>query len=192
MATETPTRGQSIIVETPESLQAERAKYSPQVDAAQELCGWIYNKVNTWEDVRNRGYLRLWGEYWRMWRGKWAQEDMNRLSERSRLVAPALAQAIEMTVSEIEEAIFSKEEWIDVANDLTDKLANQIAEQLRDDLDLVNARDQIMEAVMNGAIFGTCIAKVNVFVGEDKKPKRDETTFELKATGQERVFVTIE
>ena len=98
MANETPTRGQSIIVETPESIANDRAKYgSPS--PAQELVGWVYNKVNTWEDVRNRGYQRLWGEYWRMWRGKWSEVDMNRLSERSRLVAPALSQAIEMTVS---------------------------------------------------------------------------------------------
>lgn len=193
MSNETPTRGQSIIVETPESAAEEAAKYGRlQINPAQELVGWIVGKVNVWEDVRNRGYQRLWGEYWRMWRGKWNEVDMNRLSERSRLVAPALSQAIEMTVSELEEAIFSKEEWFDVANDIVDKVAIQLRDQLIDDLDKVNARDQIIEAIMNGAIFGTMIAKVNVFVGEDKKPKRDPNTFELKVSGNQRVFVTIE
>lgn len=191
MANETPTRGQSIIVETAESIQNDQKKYGPP-SSAQELVGWVYNKVNTWEDVRNRGYQRLWGEYWRMWRGKWSEVDMNRLSERSRLVAPALSQAIEMTVSEIEEAIFSKSDWIEVADDLTDQLATKMKDQLIDDLDLVNARDQIIEAIMNGAIFGTIIAKINVYVGEDKKMSRDGTTFELKAKGTDRVFVTIE
>jgi hypothetical protein len=193
MSNETPTRGQSIIVETPESAAEEAAKYGTrQMQPAQELVGWIVGKVNVWEDVRNRGYQRLWGEYWRMWRGKWNEVDMNRLSERSRLVAPALSQAIEMTVSELEEAIFSKEEWFDVADDIVDKLAIQLRDQLIDDLDKVNARDQIIEAIMNGAIFGTMIAKVNVFVGEDKKPHRDKSTFELKVGGSQRVFVTIE
>lgn len=193
MSNETPTRGQSIIVDTPEAYAADAAKIANfQVNPAQELVGWIVGKVNVWEDVRNRGYQRLWGEYWRMWRGKWNEVDMNRLSERSRLVAPALAQAIEMTVSELEEAIFSKEEWFDVADDLVDKIAIQLRNQLIDDLDKVNARDQIIEAIMNGAIFGTMVAKVNVFVGEDKKPKRDSATFELKASTDQRVFVTIE
>lgn len=190
---ETPTRGQSILIETPESYAADAARMAAVMYApAQELVGWIVGKVNVWEDVRNRGYQRLWGEYWRMWRGKWNEVDMNRLSERSRLVAPALSQAIEMTVSEIEEAIFSKEEWFDVADDLVDQIALKLRDQLLVDLDKVNARDQIMEAVMNGAIFGTMIAKVNVFVGEDKKPKRDKNTFELKVNGAQRVFVTIE
>jgi hypothetical protein len=193
MSAITPTRSQSIIVETPESAAAEAAKTGRYFgDASQELVGWIVSKVNIWEDVRNRGYQRLWGEYWRMWRGKWNEVDMNRLSERSRLVAPALSQAIEMTVSEIEEAIFSKQEWFDVADDIVDKIANKLRDQLIEDLDKVNARDQIIEAIMNGAIFGTIIAKVNVFVGEDKKPKRDPATFELKAKGNQRVFVTIE
>lgn len=193
MSAITPTRSQSIIVETPESAAAEAAKTGKYFgSAAQELVGWVVSKVNIWEDVRNRGYQRLWGEYWRMWRGKWNEVDMNRLSERSRLVAPALSQAIEMTVSEIEEAIFSKEEWFDVANDIVDKIAIKLRDQLIEDLDKVNARDQIIEAIMNGAIFGTIIAKVNVFVGEDKKPKRDPATFELKAKGNQRVFVTIE
>lgn len=193
MASEMPTRGQSIIVETPESAAEEAAKYGTHLLApAQELVGWIVGKVNIWEDVRNRGYQRLWGEYWRMWRGKWNEVDMNRLSERSRLVAPALSQAIEMTVSEIEEAIFSKEEWFDVADDIVDQIADKLRDQLLDDLDKVNARDQIIEAIMNGALFGTIVAKVNVFVGEDKKPKRDPATLELKVNGNPRVFVTIE
>lgn len=193
MSNETPTRGQSIIVETPESAAAEAAKYGAlEINPAQELVGWITGKVSVWEDVRNRGYQRLWGEYWRMWRGKWNEVDMNRLSERSRLVAPALSQAIEMTVSELEEAIFSKQEWFDVADDLVDKIAIQLRDQLIEDLDKVNARDQIIEAIMNGAIFGTMVAKVNVFVGEDKSPKRDPSTFELKADTSQRVFVTIE
>ena len=193
MSNETQYRSQSIIVETPESAAAEASRYgAAQQNPAQELVGWIVGKVTTWEDVRNRGYQRLWGEYWRMWRGKWNEVDMNRLSERSRLVAPALSQAIEMTVSELEEAIFSKEEWFDVADDLTDQIAIKLRDELLLDLDKVNARDQIIEAIMNGAIFGTMIAKINVFVGEDRRPKRDPATLELKTSGNDRVFVTIE
>lgn len=188
-----PTRGQSILVETAESLSKD-SKYNKSNPGA-ELAGWIQTRVNIWEDVRNRGYQRLWGEYWRMWRGKWNEADKNRLSERSQLVAPALAQAIEQTVSEVEEAIFSKEDWFDVGQkqQLQDQVKSLlIRDQLLEDLDKVNAADQIMEAVLNGAIFGTMIAKLNVFVGNDQKPSRDPGTFELKTANKKRVFVTIE
>ena len=188
-----PTRGQSIIVETAESLDADRRKLTQP--ASSQLCGWISSKVNIWEDVRNRGYQRLWGEYWRMWRGKWNEADMNRLSERSKLVAPALAQSIEQTVSEIEEAIFSRKEWFDVGD--KQKLADQLQalilrDQLIDDLDVTNVKDQLMEAVTNGALFGTMIAKVNVFVGHEQKAKRDSATYELKSTNKKRVLVSVE
>jgi hypothetical protein len=167
-----------------------------QPTSASGLAGWITSKITVWEDARNRGYQRLWGEYWRMWRGQWNEQDKNRLSERSRLVAPALAQAIEMTVSEIEEAIFSHEEWFDIettASNTADQLTQLLMrDQLLDDLDVVNAADQIMEAVMNGAIFGTMIAKVNVFVGEEPKPTRDAKTFKLKTNNNKRVYVSIE
>lgn len=188
-----PTRGQSILVETPESIAADKQKHAP--NAASQLTGWVTGKVNIWEDTRNRGYQTLWGEYWRLWRGKWNEGDKNRLSERSKLVAPALAQAIEQTVSEIEEAIFSKEDWFDVAKkgELADQLAALgLRDQLLDDLDKVNAADQIMEAVLNGTIFGTMVAKINVFVGSDNQPIRVPGSFELKSSNSKRVFVSVE
>lgn len=187
----TPTQGQSIIVETQASLAADQSKV--QKYTGSELVGWITSKVNIWEDVRNRGYQRLWGEYWRMWRGKWTEYDRNRLSERSKLVAPALSQAIEMTVSEVEEAIFSKEEWFEVvAEKLTQDIKFKLQAQFDEDLDVVNAKDQLMEAVTNGAIFGTMVALVSVSVGNDHEPTRDPTTFELKTTSKKRVYVTID
>jgi len=188
-----PTRGQSILVETPESIDAQKSRLEQPAGAM--LVGWITTKVNIWEDVRNRGYQRLWGEYWRMWRGKWNEADMNRLSERSKLVAPALAQAIEQTVSEIEEAIFSRKEWFDVGE--KDKLADELLsllmrDQLIDDLEKVNAKDQIMEAITNGALFGTMIGKVNVFVGHDQKLSRNPKSQELQSNNKKRVFVSVE
>lgn len=187
-----PTRGQSILVDTAESIRNDVAKMS-QYSPAAALCGWVWTKVNIWEDVRNRGYQQLWGEYWRMWRGKWSVQEINRLSERSKLIAPALAQAIEQTVSEIEEAIFSKEEWFDVAVDTAKDMAQLASrDQLLTDLDKVNAADQIMEAVLNGAIFGTMVAKVNTGLHTEQTPKRDPITWELMASTKKQVQVSIE
>jgi hypothetical protein len=184
-----PTTGNEILVQTPES-KAKLASFSP--DTA--LSSWVVGRVKPWEDHRNRGYQRLWAEYWRLWRGKWSEEDRNRQSERSRLIAPALAQAIEATVSEIEEALFSKDIWLDVLDSVTgqDKInAIKVRDQLLQDLDAVSAKDALMEAALNAAIFGTGIVKISVDVREDSYPERDETTGELKATSQDRVYVCL-
>src|SRR6185437_8449057 len=137
-----PTNTQQIIVESPES--AALSPLDQSYAAGSELVGYVVAKCNIWEDVRNRGYQRLWGEYWRLWRGMCAEMDRNRMSERSKIVAPALAQAIDATVAEIEEAIFSREDWFDVtAQNIKDELLELITrDQLIDDLDKVNVRDQ--------------------------------------------------
>src|SRR5277367_5066139 len=116
-----PTNTTSILVETPESIAHDK-KYIYGDDPGTELVGYVTQKVTVWEDVRNRGYQKLWGEYWRLWRGKWVEMDRNRQSERSKIVTPALAQAIDSTVAEIEEALFSRDDWFDVAGKAADEL----------------------------------------------------------------------
>jgi len=188
MAT-TPTSGNQILVDAPGSTAS-----ASMAQPGGALTSWVLGKVTNWEQARDRGYSRLWAEYWRMWRGKWSEEDRNRLSERSRLIAPALAQAIEQTVSEIEEALFAKDCWFDVVDDIKDeeKIDALLArDQLLEDFDHVNVKDAISEAVLNAAIFGTGIVKVNVTVARDEKPVRDEFN-RLEAKGPERVFVSVE
>lgn len=186
-----PFSGNEILIDSTDSAKASAAKLQPGAG----LVSWVIGKVTPWERQRNSGYQRLWAEYWRMWRGKWSEEDKNRLSERSRLIAPALAQAIEMTVAEIDEAVFSKEVWFDIADDIADEEkvdALMARDQLLEDFDKVNAKDAISEAVLNAAIFGTGIVKVNVTVGRDNKPKRNQKTFKMERQGKDRVFVSIE
>lgn len=185
-----PSQGHEILVDVPDDTAAPSSARSP----GQELISWVIGKTQRWEEQRNNGYQRLWGEYWRMWRGKWSEEDRNRLSERSRLIAPALAQAIEMTVSEIEEAVFSKEVWFDIVDDIDDaeKVDALLARDLLiQDLDYVNAKDKLSEAVLNAAIFGTGIVKLNVYVGRQEKPVRGEEG-RVEAQGKDRVFVEVE
>lgn len=165
-----PTSGNQILVDTP-SAKAPPMSRTPGTG----LVSWCVGKFDPWERHRDTGYGMRWREYWRLWRGMWAAEDKNRNSERSRLIAPALAQAIEMTASEIEEGLFSKEVWFDITDNLADpeKLDALMArDNLLEDLDKVNAKDAVNEAVLNGAIFGTGIVKVNVEVVKESTPAR--------------------
>jgi hypothetical protein len=193
MPTTLPTSGQSIIVDTPETVSA--SSLIPDVQPGQRLVSWIVERANKWRDHRNRGYERRWGEYWRMWRGQWASNDRSRQTERSRLVAPALAQAIEMTVSEIEEAVFSKDTWFDVVDDIADQDkvdAIRARDLLIEDFELVNAKDAMSEAILNAALFGTGIVKISTEVRRAERPVRNQETQQLTAEGMDRVYVTVD
>lgn len=194
MSAGTPLSGNELIVDTPDSVSATEAARN-DTSQANGLTSWVVNKVRKWENHRNRGYSKLWSEYWRLWRGKWNDDDKNRQSERSRLIAPALSQAIESAVSEIEEALFSRDVWFDVDNRTDEAAKNQALvarDFLLDDFDKANVKDALSETILNGAIFGTGIVQVNVQVIKDDKPVRNPQTQKLEAQGKERVLVTVE
>lgn len=188
-----PTQGQSIIVDTPESVGAKLVEY--KVQPGEELVSWVVGRIGPWRDHRNMHYSKKWAEWWRMWRGQWAEDDRNRQSERSRLIAPALAQAIEMTVSEVEEAVFSKEVWFDIVDDVADEDKNdalQARDYLLEDMSAVNASDALSEAILNAALFGTGIVKISVEVAAEKRAERDEQTQAMTAYSNDRVYVCVD
>jgi hypothetical protein len=186
-----PTQGNSILVDTPESAGSSIRVTNEA--PAMALMSWVTGRVSKWEDHRDNGYGSKFAEYWRMWRGQWSDADKNRSSERSRLVAPALSQAIDQTVSEIEEAVFSKDVWFDIVDDISDKDkldALAARDFLLEDLETVNARDAISEAILNSAIFGTGVVKISVEVSRESKPQRDNDG-KLYADGNDRVYVCL-
>ena len=190
-----PLQGNEILVDTPESAGGT----GPDLGAIQPgsaLVGWIMQRVTLWENVRERGYARLWANYWRLWRGKWDALDQNRESERSRVITPALAQAIEASVAEVEEAVFAKEIWFDIDERKTPQQDTMTAllsrDQLRDDMDLVNVKGAVSEALLVAAIMGTGIVQVNVTVEKEHKLTRDAQTQQLTRSNKDRVVVTAE
>ena len=143
-------------------------------DPQASLGSWVSNKVTQWEDHRNTNYLNKWDEYYRIWRGIWSGEDKTRASENSRLIAPATQQAVEATVSELEEAIFGKEQWFDLRDDVGDQDPTDVKVvrmNLQEDLERAKVKDAIVESLLNAAIFGTGIAKINVDEEKIKTPK---------------------
>lgn len=134
-------------------------------------------RVNRWREYRDNAFKERWGEYYRLWRGRWSAKDKNRNSERSKLIAPALSQAIDMTVSEMEEATFGREQWFDVRQDLNQIKDPQAKAQLvatRDflleDMERDNVTDAIAMTYLNGALFGNGIAKIVVDTRMERFP----------------------
>lgn len=131
----------------------------------QALVSFVVSRVRRAREVRDDMYRERWKEYTRLWRGFWSGEDKNRNSERSKIIAPALQQAVEMTVSEIEETIFSQKAWFDIDDDIADEnKADAIVyrDQLLEDFELAGVPSAVSQVILNGAIYGTGIAKVNV------------------------------
>ena len=134
------------------------------------LAGWVYDLVEPWKQHRDQNFKDKWSEYYRIWRGIWKQEDQSRTSERSKLISPASQQAVEATVAEMEEATFGKGIFFDLPDDTLDEDKSDalfMRGLLAEDFNLDNVPAKIAETYLNGAIYGTGIAKI--VVGETTK-----------------------
>ena len=69
---------------------------------------WVIQKCDNWRDHYESNYEAKFEEYYRLWRGIWDPADSQRHSERSRIISPALQQAVESNVAELEEATFGR------------------------------------------------------------------------------------
>jgi hypothetical protein len=129
----------------------------------QGLESWVVNKCQQWRDHFESNYQEKFDEYYRLWRGIWAAEDTLRNSERSKLISPALQQAVESAVAEVEEATFGRGKWFDIKDNMTDQDnadVMYVREHLDEDLKFVSARKSIAECILNSAIFGIGIGEI--------------------------------
>ena len=127
------------------------------------LESWVINKCDQWRDHYESNYKERFDEYYRLWRGQWSVEDTLRTSERSRIISPALQQAVESAVAEVEEATFGRGKWFDIKDDAMDQDNRDIAllrVNLEEDFKFVSARKSIAECIINAAVFGTGVAEI--------------------------------
>ena len=129
----------------------------------QSLEDWVSDKCLSWRNHFDSNYAKKFDEYYRLWRGQWAAEDMARQSERSKIISPALQQAVESSVAELEEATFGRGKWFDIEDDVSDQEKQDIAilrETLYKDFKKNRVRKGVAECLINAAVFGTGVAEV--------------------------------
>ena len=134
---------------------------------------WVISKVDQWRDHYSANYEQKFDEYYRLWRGIWAAEDKTRDSERSRLISPALQQAVESSVAEVEEATFGRGKWFDIRDDRNDQDPKDVAylrEQLSEDFHFTKTRKAVAECILNSAVFGTGIGELVLEEVKEMKP----------------------
>lgn len=137
-----------------------------------QLVQFCMEKIDKDRTARDTAWTDLWGEWYRLWRGRHIDADKTYKSERSKLVAPALAQALEMTVAEMEEASFGREQWIDILDDVGDPKTDDIDGLRRlmiDDLKKDKVPSSIAQAMLNGGLWGTLAGKIVVERTSEKK-----------------------
>ena len=145
--------------------------YSSFIDESLE--GWVIDKCDRWRDHYESNYSDKFDEYYRLWRGIWAQEDSMRNSERSRIITPALQQAVESSVAEVEEATFGRGKWFDITDDYQDQDNGDVAflrTQLEEDFKFTQTRKAVAECILNAAVFGTGIGEIVLDEVKQAKP----------------------
>ena len=153
----------------------------------QALASWLNYRLEGWRTHRDINYTPRWDEFYRLWRGIWLQEDRTRQSEKSRLIAPALQQAVESSVAELEEATFGRGKWFDIQDDMLDQDpsdAEYIRNLLQEDLEKTGVKDAVCEVFLNGAVYGTGIGKIVVDQTIEKAPAEVPVAGTLTTTRQ--------
>ena len=138
--------------------------YSPDpLLMQQSLEDWVISKCENWRDYYESNYEDSFEEYYRLWRGQWDPSDSERASERSRIISPALQQAVESNVAELEEATFGRGKWFDIADDFVDGQRQDvlfIRKKLTEDFEASKVRKAVAECLINSAVFGTGIGEI--------------------------------
>ena len=135
--------------------------------------GWIMDKCDSWRDHFESNYQEKFDEYNRLWRGIWSGADSLRQSERSRLISPALQQAVESSVAELEEATFGRGKFFDIKDDAEDPENRDIEflrTKLNEEFALNKVRQSISECIVNAAVFGTGIGEIVLHEKLRRKP----------------------
>jgi hypothetical protein len=151
-------------------LLTEDSQDSASLDG--ELVGWIMTLVERWRNARDAAYKSNWEKYYCIWKGEYSSALKGKDAERSKLITPATQQAVDSMVAEMSEATFGRGMWFDVDDDTTpqERAAAEVSRvNLLGDFDRDGVPSAIREAYLNGAIYGTGIAKRIVGEGKDNE-----------------------
>lgn len=145
-----------------------------------ELVAWVTEHCDRWREHRDQNWEDLWDSYERLYRGIWDGSERVRETERSKLISPAMQQAIETRHSEIVEAIFGNSEWFDIeegrGGEDTALLVEQAKNNLKQDAKTDKYRKAVDQATLLAEIYGTGIVEIQVKQEKYLKPAQQDIT----------------
>jgi len=155
------------------------------------LASTIMGDISEWRKLRDSDYQEQWDEYYAKWRGFWLPEHRAYKTERSKLISPLTSMAIDLTTAEIIEAVFGREYFVDLPDNIGDEDPSDmefVRKNLVNDLKAEDFVNQFGLIVLNGCLYGNGICKIQVDVKIVKKPYRKESG-ELIAEEVEEVCI---
>ena len=158
---------------------------------------WVITKCDDWRDHYEANYEARFEEYYRLWRGIWDPADSSRASERSRIISPALQQAVESNVAEMEEATFGRGKWFDISDNMGDSQKQDVLflrNKLTEDFEDCKVRKAVAECLINSAVFGVGVGEVVIEEMKEMVPATQPIMGDLQAVGvniTERVKVKL-
>lgn len=156
---------------------------------SQSLSGFVMNKCEVWRDHYETNYQEKFEEYYRLWRGQWDPADRTRDTERSKIITPALQQAVESNVAELEEATFGRGKWFDVKDNYADQEKTDMVPlraNLEEDFEYCKVRKAVAECLINAAVFGTGVAEITMDLEEYRTPKQIDVAEGLAQYGVQK------
>lgn len=155
----------------------------------EQLVSWVTDHCDRWREHRDQNWESLWDSYERLYRGIWDGNERVRDTERSKLVSPAMQQAIETRHSEIVEAIFGNAEWFDIeegkGNEDTALMVEQAKNNLKQDAKYDKYRKAVDQATLLAEIYGTGVVEIQVKKEKYLKPAQQD----ISGTGRAMVGV---
>jgi hypothetical protein len=134
-------------------------------ESDKELVEFIISHCDRWREYKEVNYETKWDEYERLYYGIWADEDKTRESERSKIVSPAIRQAVENKTSEIIEATTGRGEFFEIydnAGDLQTLDVEDTKKKLHEDLKKDKTPQVWAEVDRNAEIYGVGFAEIQV------------------------------
>jgi len=141
----------------------DKNEFVTATDPDKELVAFVLDHCDEWRDHRDVNHVIYWEEYERLFRGIWDASDKTRDSERSQLVTPAMAQAVESKQAEISEAIFGRGEWFDIEDDINDEDKSDVQlmrRQMHEDFRRSRIKKSIDNIILLGEMYGTGIGEI--------------------------------
>jgi hypothetical protein len=136
-----------------------------QEAADEALVNFVMAHCDRWRDYKDVNYGEEWDEYERLYYGVWSDEDKTRETERSKIISPAIRQAVENKTSEIIEATTGRGEFFDIKDNAEDPQSvdvEMVKRQLHEDIKKHKGDKAWVEINRNAEVFGIGFAEIQV------------------------------
>jgi hypothetical protein len=138
-----------------------------------EIVEFVTTHCDRWREWRDTNFMVEWDEYERLYYGIWADEDKTRETERSRIVSPAIRQAVDNKVAETLEGMSGNGKFFEIDDDVIDMEKTDVdlmRRLLREDMKKDKITKEIAKVVKIAEMLGTGAAEILVKTEVDRAP----------------------